>query len=484
MTDILGRIGARYPAQLAQVLAVPGPWHDRDPAMLGNSVTPQRLTQILLDRNMGYLRDWIDLADEAREKDPHLHSQLAIREQSVVDTDVEVLPGEGTNGRAAKRAVAACTTLLDSWKKREGAGWDQWVAEFVEADFYGHGAHEVIWEWDSGEIAPTALEKLDPRRLSYACDPMDPDPWGMRIWDEVSISGRFSRFFGIPISEFPRDKFLVNEPRVRGAQKTREGLFAVVAWYWLFRTWSWRDLMALAEMVGRPPVIAYFAAGGARMGKQNELTGQRNATEREVAAARKAVHGVSGALRAVLPDTIRMEALRYQIPTTNPIQILASREIDSLMSKAINGVDSVSDLKPGARAAVEVQERVTGTFYRASCRRVDRIISSLFARYIRANPQKFGSECPTPTLHSKTDPSPDLVAAGRRISIAQKTGLPVPKQWAHKELGVPEPKAGEPVLRNVLANPDASAADRVQRTPDAEATESASTDSPDSEDSE
>lgn len=422
-------------------VAIPSPWTERDPAMLGNTLTPARLTQILVARNQGYLRDWIDLADEAREKDPHLHSQLAIREDAVVETEFVLQPGRGSNGRAARRALTACEELVEHWQRPNG-GWNRWLAEFVAGKYYGRSAHEVMWERVDGQTVPTDLELIDTRRLSYACDRDEPDPWALRIWDPDDVSSQFNGWFGARLDDsvyWHPDKVLVSEPRVRGAQKSREGLFSTIVWYWLFRTWSWRDVMSLTEMIGRTPVIGYFAAGGAKtQGAREQFSGTRNASKEEIKALKRAVEQVHGSLRAVLADTTRIEPLEFKVPGGDrPIQLAVSASIDALESKAVNGVDSMSDLKPGARAAVEVQERVSMTFWRSDCRMAADLMSEVLRRYVRANPARFGSDCPVPRVKAETEPPENRVSVLDAIERAQRVGMRVQRQWAHDATSIP-----------------------------------------------
>lgn len=439
-------------------VAIPGPYWDRDPAMLGNTLTPQRLTGIIARRNEGYLQAWADLADECIEHDPHLFSQLSIRAQSVVETDFAVEPGEGSNGRAAKRAAAACSELVAHWREREGegGGFEDWLHEWVWGKFHGRACHELLWERNGGEILVEGLANVDARRLSLACAPDDPDPWALRIWDADGVDDTpFAAMYGRKVSDFG-DKFLAFEPRVRGSQKTREGLFSVVSWFELFRTVSWRELLKLEEMASCPPVIGYYNAGGAKAdGAVQKMNGERPASREERDAARKVIHSPTGALRALLPDTVRVEALKYALPTTDPVPILTSRECEALVSKAVNGVANLSDLKAGARAAVEAQERTSFTFWRADCRSVERLVTRVFARYVRANPMRFGEGCPVPRLVARVDPPKDLKAAGDRIRTARGLGLKVGKAWVHQELEVPEPKPGEEVLEAPVPTPAA-----------------------------
>lgn len=442
---------ATTPPSRTRRIATPGPYWDRDPAMLGNTLTPQRLTRILTERNEGYLQAWADLADEAIEHNPHLFSQLSIRAQSTVETEFLVLPGEGSNQKAARRAAAACKELVAYWRVREGGGLEDWLHDWVWSKYYGRSLHELLWERDGGMMVVEGLELLGTRRLSLACDADDPDPWALRIWDADGVDQTpFAGVFGRKVAEFGADKLLAHEPRVRGSQKTREGLLSTVIWYDVFRTCSWRELMALEEMVSRPPVIAYYAAGGAKAAARasgaHQFDGDRLAGPEERNAAAKVVYAPTGALRALLPDTVHLEAMRYQLPTTDPVPILTSRECEALISKAINGVANLSDLKAGARAAVEAQERTSFTFWRADCRSIERLVGRVFARFIKANPQRFGEDCPVPQFAAQVKAARDTEANGKRIQTAKALGLKVPRKWAHQELEIPEPQDGEDVL--------------------------------------
>lgn len=432
------------------------PWIGRDADLFGASLTPQRLSSVIVDRNSGHLTAWVDLIDEMREKDPHLHSQLAIREQSVAETEFEILPGEGTNRRAAMRAADASRELLSYWSQRlgptgESSALSHWLAEWTSAKYYGRFAHELLWSRDGGDLVLLGAESIDARRLSYWCDRHDPRPWALRLLDEHGADTPYVGHYGVPIEDLPREKILVCLARVRGAQRTREGMAAVLIWYLLFKSWSWRDVMALAEMIGRPPMVGYFAAGGAKAdGSTKQNNGDRFATDEDIAALRKAALAVSGSLRAILPDTTKLDTLDYQHPTSEPIQLAISRVVDAHTSKVVHGVANLSDLQPGARAAVEVQERTSFTFWRSDVRDASRMLARMLALYVRANPQRFGEDCPLPIVAGKTEGAKNVEQLAKGITQAQAAGVKVPLAWAHRTLGIPEPVTvrgkTEPVL--------------------------------------
>lgn len=458
--DALAR---RYSAP-TQDIAVPGPWTDRDNDVLGVTVTPEVLAYIIQRRNRGELRQWCDLADHARRTNPHLHSQLQVRELSVQETDFEVVPGDTT--ARAKKAAKACEDLFRFWQEE---GWYTWASDIVGAKYYPVGLQEVGWgRWD-GLMTPLSLTRVAERRLSYACNRFDGTPWELRIWDQNAPESIFNPVYGLKVSDFHPDKFIVHEPRIVGGHRASEGLFAVVCWYWLFGVYSWKHLMALLETFGRPPVIGYFAAGGAKAADRGggvKMDGARNATDSEIAAAKRVLATMSGALRAVVPDTIRYEVLKFDMPT-NPAQILTSDKVDAYISKAINGTTGVTDIVAGARSAHETAAEQALTPYRADCRDVARVGSILFRRFVRANPDYFGATCAPPRMVATQDEAMDLQVFTTAMQTARSTGARIPEAWYHERLGVPIPKPGERLLGDAVegAQSDGEAAKQGDTKP-------------------
>jgi len=260
-----------------------------------------------------------------------------------------------------------------------------------------------VWERIDGLMVPIALAHIDERRLSLACDTTDSRPWRLRLWDQDE--GKMPQY-GIPLEDFGHDKVLVHTPRVLGGPITAEGLASCVVWYVVFAIWAWRDLMALSELIGQQPVLGVYAAGGARAATQQDFAGPQQASPEQVKHLERVVYGISGALRAVIPDVGRIEIPKFNLPAGQPVQLLAEERANALVSKAIHGVANLSDLQPGARAAVESQERTTYTPWRADCRRVAAAFAQLFAWVVRANPTRFGERTAPPTVRALTETAP------------------------------------------------------------------------------
>lgn len=441
-----GRIGRQYAGSHAASLP-PEPYLARDPHLVGNAITPELLTGMLRERNLGWRWRWVDFADEQKRNNPHLQSQLKLAQDAVAETRFRVVLPEGVTGAAGDKVLDGCTRLYAAWQR---AGLPTWLKQITGAEYYGAGAHEVLWTRDGREVIPGALVHLRERRLSYACDPRDPEPLALRLYDPEVMGPPW----GTKLGDFGPDKVLCHEPYYLGGPRTAEGIFSAVVWYTVFAVWCWRDLMALNEMVGRPPAVAYYAAGGAaRAG--DVLGGTRYATDPEIAAGKAAVFGLSGSLRAILPDTVRLEMLASKLPAGTPVQLLTEERANALIAKAIHGVANVSDLKEGARASVEVQERTSDTPWRARCHFAAGQLTTLLGWYVRANPDLFGTDAPLPLVEADVEPTVDRLTRAQGLKEAMGLGVQVGRAWAHRELQIPQPKDGEPLLELPAPTPPA-----------------------------
>lgn len=401
---------ARRPTD-PKAYTLPPPYQERDPALLGDRLTPTVLAGIIRQRNEGHFQPWIDLGAEFLSgRNPHLVTQLGVRDASVCETLFKIRPGTGKNAQGAARAAKDFEALLGRWKRRRT--WDTTVAQVVRAEWWGRSLHEVLWSDESGVMAPERVAWVHPRRLSYACPVHDPDPWTIRIHDPDDPKSPFygQGQYGVPITAWHADKFILQECTPLGLHRTGEGLLAGVIWYLLMYEWSWRDLMQLVELLGRPGHVGYYAAGGAKSASMGasaglKFDGGRAASNEEIEQLHQTLLRVSGSLRAVLPDTTRVEAMKYDNRTT-PLQLEVGKHIEGLISKVITGTTGVTDIVAGARAAHDVAWRQALTYWRYDCRRWIGWLMDLGDRMVRANPGRYGVGTPGPEVWS-----PDLEPA-------------------------------------------------------------------------
>ena len=393
-------------------VAHPAPYQERDPHILGNRLTPARLAAIIARRNDGHFQDWIDLGAEFLSgKNPHLLAQLGVRRASVAETRLQVRAGKGTNRQGAQRAARDFEELLERWKERQE--FEPVLAQVTMAEWWGRSLHELLWtDEDAGFMAPEHALWIHPRRLSYACPVGDAEPWTIRLHDPDDWTSPFSGPYGKPITLWHPDKFVFHETVPLGVHKTGEGLFAGVIWYLVMYEWDWRDLMALVELLGRPAVIGYYNAGGAKAdGSLAKTNGDHKASQEQIAALDRVVKQMSGSLRAALADTTRVEALQHGQRAT-PLQLEVAKHIEALISKALNGTTGVTDIVAGSRAAQQVAWQQSLTFWRYDVRRVCGWLRDVAGRMVRANPRRYGLGCPVPEVFAPEIESAAPAATG------------------------------------------------------------------------
>src|SRR5690349_11141437 len=71
---------------------------------IGGDLDPEQVSRILLMADQGYLHGIVDLFDESRQKDCHLHAVCANFELSLAAAEVQVIPA---SSKRADRKIAA-----------------------------------------------------------------------------------------------------------------------------------------------------------------------------------------------------------------------------------------------------------------------------------------------------------------------------------------------------------------------------------------
>ena len=374
------------------------PYNDRFQYRLGSALTPQALTAIQRQADIGYLYQWVDALDELREADPHLHAELFRREAMVAGAawDLEAPEDSGEAGARVADYVKRVLCELDG-RGDMALSFPDLLHHLQQGVYYGRSVAEVIWSQDGRR--PVAVEFVHPRRLAYATD------WRIHLWDatgsgagvgvaQTDAERAFAMFPGVPLDAFPAGKFIVHRPRVRGGYPTREGLGRTVCWYSLFKRFSMRDFLALAEWAGR----------GLRVGQYNSGTGPdapTRAAPEDVAALQEALEAMSSTVSVVIPDTTKLEVM--DAPSVNAVHERLVAICNGEMSKAIVGSTLASDVGTtgGNRALGEVHERVTLMIARRDAEVLAATLKrDLIAPMVR---RQFGASAPVPTITFATD---------------------------------------------------------------------------------
>ena len=402
-----------------------------NPGRIGGELTPRQVSEIFAYADQGYLYRLIDLYDEARQKDCHLHSVLSTWEFALALLEVQVIPA------SPKRRDVKIAAWVEGFLQDFGASVDSdraydlstLIAHLAGAYGYGHADAEILWQKRGIERVPIGAEPIMPRRFCYA-----PDTSLLHFWDACG----YMPYPGINlIKEFPH-RFIQFRPRVTGAVPTREGLKSPLIWAALFRNWTIRDWLTLAELAWKPWRIGKY--------KKADFASQKDIQALERALQYLVTNGAT-----LLPETVELQiefakGSSSGAGNTNAHKSLADF-LAAEMSKAVLGQTMTTD-NGSSLSQAQVHRLVQNDRRNAAARAIAAILQrQLVAVAVHLN---FGTDAAVPQIRLAGSDDVDLAALSQAIERLVKLGLPVSVPWIYKLYGMPTPKAGEPVIGPTL----------------------------------
>lgn len=414
------------------------PFNDRFAKVYGAALTPQSVTTVLAAADQGYLWALADMLDELRERDTHLHSVLAKREQAVAGAEWELRPaqGSGTRGTYIAKWCSERLREIEACSGGTERSLPDALADLMGAVYHGRAGLEVVWRREGRYWIPSTLSLVHARRFSYATD------WRLHLWDASGTApgmqypanahdSPFGRFPGLPLDAFPAGKFIVHAPRVRGTYPTREGLGRTVCWPSTFKRFGIRDFLAFAEWAGRGLRIGTYATG-------TDPKGGARAVDEDVRVLEAMLERMSSAVSAVIPDSTKLEVLGT--PSDNKVHDRLVLLCNSEMSKAVLGETLTTEVGEagGNRALGQVHDDVRLMLARADARSLS---ATLRRDLLRPMVQRtWGDRAPVPEIAFATDPKESLDAVASRFERLSRAGLRMDATAARRSLALPEPE--------------------------------------------
>lgn len=432
---------------------------------IGGSLTPQRVSQILREADTGETRRYIDLLNDARQKDGHLQGILSQVEESIAELDWTLTLPEGQKDRKRNKKIVAF--LTEALRGTTGSspddtkGFGDLVSHLAGSFYYGHAVAEILWKKDdSGYLVPKGFELLNARRFGYR------QTDGAFIWRDETTT-----FQGVRIQEDYPNRFVVAQPRVNGDLPSREGLGRVLMWAALFRNWSLSDWLRTAELSWKPWRVGYYEKG---------------ASEPDKTALAQVMESLMSSGSAILADTTKFDVHwpggsggSGSRPTHAELFNVIAQE----MSKAALGAtETVQSSSSSGYAQAKVHAGVSKTILRARARQIAMIIMrDLIRPMVEMN---FGRKALVPTFAFVLPDPVDIAQFGKGIKDLVEAGLKVPQAWVRSRIGAPDPVDEEDVLEphapepadpedptDPEADPNTPAPDGGGDTPDVPATD-------------
>jgi phage gp29-like protein len=418
---------------------------------IGGGLTPQQVSSIFREADAGETKRLVDLANEARQKDCHLHSVLGTRELAMQKLAFDTVPYKDPGAKKPKlrdRKIAEFVqqTLLNITADETNpenplADFSGLIAHLTGGNYYGHSTAETIFTKDGRYMVPLGFSLIHQRRFRFNIQN------GRLEWfDEGSSKG-----VGVDLLATYPGKFIQFQPRIMGDVAVREGLVRPLMWAALFRNWDIRDWLQLAELAWKPW----------RIGKYQKTANAEDIDDLLALLEQMTASGV-----ATHPETteVTIEWPKNAGAGGKSTHSELAGFMGAEMSKAVLGQTLTTESGDrGARSLGDVHNEVRGDIRDADARAMASIVRRHLIRpLVRLN---FGGNVAIPGFRFLTQDAVDVQATSAAVLNLRKAGARIPARWVYDTFGIPEPEDDEECLGPTRTDGELAAEDG--RAPDA-----------------
>lgn len=388
-------------------------------------LTPSRLADIMERAEQGDLLAQAELFQDMEEKDGHIQAEMHKRKMAVTQLDWSLQPLKDASAKEKKTAAALEERINDMLDVED--------LLFDALDGIGHGYACLELEWRQDNIGWfPKIHYRDP--AWFTIDPARKNE--IRLRDS-------SNAYGVALTPFG---WIAHTHKSRSGYLARTGLHRALAWPYLFKNYSVRDLAELLEIYGLPIRLGKYPSG---------------ASEKEKNTLMNAVLSIGHHAGGIIPDGMAMDFITATSSgSSDPFKAMIDW-CEATQSKVILGGTLTSQTGAnGNRALGDVHNEV-----RLDIRNNDaKQMATTLNRYLvyplcMLNGLTADNRCPQWVFDTQepddlalySDALPKLVAIGAKI----------PASYLHEKLKIPAPEGDEDVL-SVTPNQSAGVVDKTQ----------------------
>ena len=413
------------------------------------SITPQYIETILRGALGGnHVQQW-ELFDLMEDTWPRLLKNLSEIKGAVAGMDWkleawaedDMPPTDSALDR--KRIISDAVWRMNPAADQDDNAFEQTVADLLDAWAKGTSVLEILWEHRSvgnlGEFAlPNCTTWVHPRNYAWSPDGfiglnLESDSAGAVFFGRSSTSRNVVRF--------PENKFLVAIAKAKSGPAMTSALLRPLAWWWCAANFSADWLMNLAQLFGIPFRWATYA---------------QNADDSTVSQIGDLLANMGSNGYGAFPEGTNLNFLEAgkaagQSPQADLIE-RADKNCDLLiLGQTLTSDTGDSGAGGGSLALGKVHAGVRDQIIQSAANFVARVLNQqLIPAILKEN---FGDTDEAPYFCPEPQTQKDLNQTATLIQSAVSAGLAVPKKWAHAELNIPLPQAGEEIIERAAPQP-------------------------------
>ncbi len=379
-------------------------------------LTPGKLARILETAERGDMREQADLYEDIEEKDGHVFAEMAKRRNALLTLDWQVQSPRNASTAEVKAADQINELLTDM-------DLADIIMDASDAIGKGYSCQETTWH----RLGATWL----PKSINHR-----PASWFRTTTNNQNMLRLRGTGTGgeqlIPIN------WIVHIHRSKTGYLPRLGLMRVLAWPYLFKNYSVRDLAEFLEIYGLPMRLGKYPSG---------------ATDKEKSTLLQAVVNIGHSAAGIVPDTMMMEFIEAAKGGSDPYKAMMDW-CERTQSKVILGatLTSQTDSGSGAMALGNVHNEVRQDIRDADARQIEKTLTrQLVWPLMMLNTSINSSRYPAFTFD--TQEPEDLKLYAESIPELVDVGAQIPVNWLHEKLRIPVPDNKETVLQRVAPGP-------------------------------
>lgn len=213
--------------QTAEIAYLQHQWQEHP--VLG--LTPARLHQLLTNAEQGNLQAQADLFCDMEERDGHIFSEMDKRKKGVNGLSWSIKPPKNASEQERKIAEEVYEWIDDI------ENFEMFLFNAMDAVGHGYSAQTIEWHQLGNLWLPKQFDFVIPRNFLTPYN----YPNELRL-NDGSVDG----------AEFWDFGWFIHKHQAKSGYISRSGLYRVLAWPFLFKNYSVRDVMEFLEIYGLP----------------------------------------------------------------------------------------------------------------------------------------------------------------------------------------------------------------------------------------
>ncbi|ELR65859.1 Mu-like prophage FluMu protein [Photobacterium marinum] len=375
-------------------------------------LTPLKLASLMKRAEEGDLIAQCELAEDMEEKDAHIQSELSKRKMALLNVEWNIRPPRNPS----KEEQYDADLLQELF---EDATWlEDAFFDMADATLKTFANLELRWEVVEGIQLVTGYDHRDPSWFQT-----HPDNRNQLRLRDGSHEGAALNPFG----------WISHTAKAKSGYLTRRGLVRVLAWPFLFKNYSIRDLAEFLEIYGLP----------IRLGKYPE-----GATEREKTTLLRAVMSIGHNAGGIIPKGMDIDFQNAADGASDPFMAMVAW-CEKSQSKAILGgtLTSQADGKTSTNALGNVHNEVREEIRDFDLKRIAATLTRdlVFPLYA-LNGKSYRTRHRIPRFEFELTEAEDIERLSKALPGLVNMGMRIPLAWAHEKTQIPMAQDDEVVL--------------------------------------